>query len=266
MDNDDAIVGRILSRREALVTVGKAGLLLVTGGGLLGVARGVQTVKPSVHLVATPALTEGPFFVDERLKRSDVTAGTTRTAVTRGLPLLLTFKVYLLQRENYIPLKDVYVDIWQADVLGVYSDESNPMNGENTAHQTWLRGYQVTGSNGTVQFKTIFPGWYPSRTAHIHFKVRTFAGQNNTTSEFTSQLFFRDQDTDIVYARSPYNVRRKRSTTNSTDSVFNERQADGSVAGSHLLLNLREAGSNGFASEFAIVLTDGSDGSAIMPA
>jgi|GEM_PF-142708 len=130
------------------------------------------------------------------------------------------------------------------------------MNHENTAHQTWLRGYQVTGANGVVQFKTIFPGWYSSRTPHIHFKVRTFSAQHQATSEFTSQLFFHDRDIDRIYTHSPYDTRANRDTTNANDSVYNDRQVDGSVAGSHLLLDLKQSETSGYKSQFAIVLTD----------
>lgn len=39
----------------------------------------------------------------------------------------------------------------------------------------FLRGYQVTDSNGAVEFTTIYPGWYSGRTVHIHYKIRLFA-------------------------------------------------------------------------------------------
>ena len=50
-----------------------------------------------------------------------------------------------------------------------------------------LRGYQITGDDGAVTFKTIYPGWYRGRAVHIHFKVR------ESGYEFTSQLFFDPQ-------------------------------------------------------------------------
>jgi protocatechuate 3,4-dioxygenase beta subunit len=59
------------------------------------------------------------------------------------------------------------------DAGGVYSREQ----AEDT--QAYLRGYQITDSNGAVQFKTIFPGWYSGRTVsiewceHIHLPALT---------------------------------------------------------------------------------------------
>ena len=61
------------------------------------------------------------------------------------------------------------VDVWQANYQGIYSDEA----AEGTVGKKFLRGYQVTDENGTVQFTTVYPGWYSGRTVHIHFRIRT---------------------------------------------------------------------------------------------
>ena len=260
MDNDDATIGRILSRREALSAMAKAGLVFAGGGVLSPLARGLgpQNSVPNVHLVASPELTEGPFFVDEKLNRSDLVAGSTRSTVAQGLPLQLGFVVYKLVGKNFQPLGDAHVDVWHADAAGVYSDESNPMNQENTDGQKWLRGYQVTDANGLAHFKTIFPGWYNGRAPHIHFKVRTYSSENKATAEFTSQVFFHEQDADHIYSAEPYASRVNRDTTNETDNVYSERQFDGSMAGSHMLLDLAKSPKGaGFTTQFSIVLTDG---------
>ena len=259
MDNDDAQVGRILSRREAIAAMGRAGLVFAGSGLVAGLVRseeGPSTKK--VHLVASPELTEGPFFVDEKLNRSNLIAGCSRPTVANGLPLQLSFAVYKLVGKDYKPLVGAHVDVWHADVAGVYSDESNPMNHEDTEHQTWLRGFQVTDAKGSAHFKTIFPGWYPGRCPHIHFKVRTYSSANKATAEFTSQVFFRDKDADKIYSVEPYASRTSRDTTNENDGVFTERQFDGSMAGSHMLLDLvKNDHARGYTSQFAIVLTDG---------
>ena len=39
------------------------------------------------------------------------------------------------------------------------------------ARQTFLRGRQRTDAAGMVEFRTIYPGWYPGRTVHIHLMV-----------------------------------------------------------------------------------------------
>jgi protocatechuate 3,4-dioxygenase beta subunit len=51
-----------------------------------------------------------------------------------------------------------------------------PPENHPTDKLTFLRGVQLTGSDGTVVFKTIFPGFYEGRRNHIHFKVRDGIG------------------------------------------------------------------------------------------
>ncbi len=256
MENDDAIVGTILNRREALATAGKWGLGLVGASALSTCAEAAfqEKARREVQLVATPALTEGPFFVDEKLQRSNLLTGTKRPSVVRGVPLNFTLTLYRLTNGKFAPLPGATVDVWHADALGVYSDESHPMNHEYTEGQKWLRGYQVSDKNGLVRFQTIFPGWYPSRTTHIHFKVRqTMKGQ---TKEFTSQLFFDDAVADTIFAKAPYKVRDARETRNASDNIFGERVSDGSHAGKHLTLNLKTLAAGGYQSSLAVALTD----------
>ena len=260
MVNDDAPVGTVISRREALSLLSRAGLFLAGGASFIAPSSETLAALPTrqVHLVASPELTEGPFFVDEKLHRQDLLSGTTRETVLKGLPLHLSFDVMQAVNGKVVPLKGAHVDVWHADAAGVYSDESNPMNHEDTSRQTWLRGYQVTDANGLVQFKTIFPGWYEGRCPHIHFKVRNFSKADMVTAEFTSQVFFHDRDAELIYKAEPYASRVSRETTKERDGIFSERQVDGSMAGSHLLLDLEKHSSGrGFHSKFAILLTDG---------
>ncbi len=260
MDNDDSIIGRIYTRREALAQAAKAGFGLALTGGAVAMTRGgiLQATTPKVHLVASPVLTEGPFFVDEKLNRSNLIGDTTRESVTRGIPLDLKFTVYKAKEDVFEPMVGVHVDVWHADGHGVYSDESNPMNEENTAHSNWLRGYQVSDAKGAVQFRTIIPGWYMSRTAHIHFKVRQFSDAGKVTAEFNSQLFFDDTFLDKLYEVEPYNSRGERQMRNNADNIFMKRQVDGSVAGHHLTLTAeKNAVTGGYSAHYAIALTKG---------
>lgn len=259
MENDDAMVGRIVSRREALRAVarGGLGLALVGAGRTIGIASPVQGAGQKVHLVASPILTEGPFFVDENLNRSDLTKGSTRPSVKNGVPLQVSFTLLKLSGSDHTPLSQAHIDVWHADAIGVYSDENNPMNHENTSRQTWLRGFQVTDSAGSASFKTIFPGWYPGRTPHIHFKIRTYSTAAKATAEFTSQLFFKESDARRIYSVDPYTLAGERDTTNANDNVFNERQYDGSVAGEHMLLDLTKVSdSRAYTASFTVLLSD----------
>ena len=89
----------------------------------------------------------------------------------------------------------------------------------DTRGKQFLRGYQMTDTSGTVQFTTIYPGWYPGRTVHIHFKIRTdLAAQRGF--EFTSQLYFDDAITDHVHAQAPYATNGQRPLKNDRDYIF----------------------------------------------
>jgi uncharacterized protein (TIGR03437 family) len=128
-----------------------------------------------------------------------------------------------------VPLSGAWVDLWHCDAIGIYSDEStyNPGGGTGnvtTKGQRFLRGYQITDSNGQVNFTTIYPGWYAGRTIHIHARIRTWTSTSYSTelADFVTQFFFDETINATVLAQAPYNTRTSpRDTTNATDSVFN---------------------------------------------
>jgi protocatechuate 3,4-dioxygenase beta subunit len=82
--------------------------------------------------------------------------------------------------------------------------------------ETFLRGSQRTDRRGICAFDTIYPGWYPSRTVHIHLTLHL------EDHRAVTQLYFDDELTDEVFARPPYADRAPRDTTNATDSIFAE--------------------------------------------
>jgi protocatechuate 3,4-dioxygenase beta subunit len=118
------------------------------------------------------------------------------------------------------------VEVWHCDALGRYSgypppDDEGPPVGEASAprteylpDQTFLRGRQPTDADGAVEFATIYPGWYPGRTVHIHVMAHLAA------RTYTSQLYFPERVTDSVFERFPYRDRPRRDTTNDTDEIF----------------------------------------------
>ena len=176
-------------------------------GGTTGSTSGSATC------VLTAALTEGPYFVDAKLNRSDIRTDPTTGVVSAGIPLSLTFNVSRVANSACTPLTGAYLDVWHCDAAGVYSDVSG-------STRQFLRGYQITDVNGVAAFSTIYPGWYSGRAVHIHFKLRLFAGAT-TTYEFTSQFFFDDTLTDSVYTQSPYSSRPGRDTRNANDGIYN---------------------------------------------
>jgi protocatechuate 3,4-dioxygenase beta subunit len=197
-----------------------------------------QTCKLTPSLIEvedTPQATEGPYFVDEMLNRSDIRPDPTDGPVQQGVPLTLVLYVYDVDEGRCSPLKGAQVDVWHANAMGQYSD----IEQAGTAGTKFLRGYQITDGNGTVQFTTIYPGWYQGRAVHLHFKVRMFEGSEKTM-EFTSQFFFNDTISDQVYSQVPYSDRGTRDMRNDQDGIFNGASTDGLVqshVGEHLMLN-----------------------------
>src|SRR6266436_815168 len=139
-----------------------------------------------------------------------------------------------------------FVDVWHCDAAGVYSAAADP--GGSTVGRKFLRGYQTTGADGLVEFTTIYPGAYPGRAVHIHFKVRT-GGGGGRAHEFTSQLFFDDTLTDQVHARPPYAGPGARRMRNGRDGIYRE-------AGAQLTLAVAPSGA-GYAGAFDLALEVG---------
>jgi protocatechuate 3,4-dioxygenase beta subunit len=234
MDNDDVTIGRLLSRRRALGLLGSLGLLPLTGAMRGGRAPGSREAGlPQGVCVVRPAQTVGPYFVDERLDRSDVRADPVSGAARDGEALDLTMTVTRLVNGTCTPFAGAVVDIWQCDAAGRYSDVRD--RSFDTSGQKWLRGYQVADRDGRVRFTTIYPGWYEGRTVHIHFKVRTSMAAN--AGEFVSQLYFDDRYTDDVFTRAPYAGRPARRTRNANDGIFRR-------GGSQLTLDVRRVGAS----------------------
>lgn len=195
-----------LTRRGSLIRFG--GLL----GGLLGLGGwkvpGSEGAGPAgvasgaVACVLTPEQTEGPYYIPNEKLRRDIREGKT------GVPLLLRLAV--VDASTCRPVKGAAVDIWHADALGVYSGF-----GAGSGSRTFLRGIQRTDAHGLARFRSIYPGWYPGRTVHIHVKVH-IAGN----VVHTGQLYFPDSLTDRVFHRSPYSRRGRPTTRNADDFVF----------------------------------------------
>jgi len=245
LDNDDAQVGRILSRREVLALLGGSSVALIaacapgaltsasptataqqTGAAAttaVAAASAAATVLPSC--IVRPALTEGPYFVDEKLDRSDIRSDPGTGAVRPGALLTVNFLVSRVSGSACTALSGAVVDVWHCDALGVYSDV------DNARGQKFLRGFQTTDASGSAKFTTVYPGWYQGRAVHIHFKIRP-----TSSSEFTSQLFFDDALSTQVFAQTPYSQKGTQGITrNAADGIFQQ-------SGGKLTLNVTKSG------------------------
>jgi protocatechuate 3,4-dioxygenase beta subunit len=239
-------IGSLLRRREALSFMGGASAIWLLACLRKPATSAIPTTL-TAQTVATPACivkpqqTEGPYFVDERLNRSDIRSDPSDGLVKPGVPLRLVFQLSQVSNNTCILLRDAIIDVWHCDAEGVYSDVQD--RGFSTVGKKFLRGYQVTNPNGKAEFVTIYPGWYPGRTVHIHFKIRTRSA-TQPDYEFTSQLYFDDTVTDRVYAQSPYVAKGQRTQKNNQDGIFRE-------GGEQLMLQLTQT-AEGYESRFNI--------------
>src|SRR5262245_27826632 len=240
MTSDGVPVGRLLCRRDLLrLLAGSAASLMA--GTLF--PRWTLASTPGSACVVRPQQTEGPYFVDERLNRTDIRSDPTNGQIKTGTPLALTVLLSRISGGNCQPLLDAQVDVWHCDALGVYSDVEDPRF--NTIGQKFLRGYQLTDARGEARFLTIYPGWYQGRTVHIHVKVRT-PPQAKLSFEFTSQMYFDHVLSDRVYTEVPYATMGKRTARNQDDRIFRH--------GGDQLMLAPTLTPNGYAATFAIGL------------
>jgi protocatechuate 3,4-dioxygenase beta subunit len=207
-EKDDEKTGKLLSRREVFA--------------FLSVAAGVGALHPlelsgafAPARIGKPEQTEGPYFIDEKLNRSDIRSDPADGSVREGVPLKIAFHVLRITSQDCTPLQGAMVDLWNCDANGIYSGVRD--YNFNTVGKKFLRGCQITDVNGKADFITIYPGWYPGRTVHMHFKIRTDARSGYA---FTSQLYFDDSLSDLVFAGEPYSSRSRRAMRNEDDFVF----------------------------------------------
>jgi len=214
MIQDDAPQGRLLSRREAVWLFGGGVMWLIAGASF---GRSAADERRPMCLFR-PEQTEGPYFVDERLHRSDIRSDPATGEIKAGVRLALTVALSRVGGDGQCqPLSGAQVDIWHCDALGVYSDVKDPSF--STIGSKFLRGYQMTDAQGEARFSTIYPGWYEGRTVHIHLKVRAPV-EGGRAYEFTSQMYFDDAVSDRIHAGPPYRTKGIRTARNRDDRIF----------------------------------------------
>ncbi|HEX7347397.1 MAG TPA: hypothetical protein VF253_11450 [Candidatus Limnocylindrales bacterium] len=264
LDDDDRPIGRILTRREVLALIGASGtaafLAACTPGGsaspsssAAGAGASPSTSAPAGATAASssdaaatalpacvvaPELTEGPYYVDVDLERSDIRMNTSDGAASEGAPLVLEWLVSQADGSACMPMEKVIVDVWHCDALGVYSGvQGNSGN--------FLRGFQRTDAQGKASFTTVYPGWYQGRAVHIHFKIRTDP-EASAGFEFTSQLFFDDELSRTVYSTGVYAQKGPQDMPNASDGIFNQ-------SGGATLLSVSQDG-DGYKATFPIAV------------
>jgi protocatechuate 3,4-dioxygenase beta subunit len=216
-----------MTRRRALAVfaVG-AGAAAIGLDRVLAAPAAASRIAQDAVCVLTPEVTQGPYYLQHSLVRQDIAEGKS------GFPLNLTFTV-VDYTNSCAPVAGVPVEIWHCDVWGYYSGYTSAAPGgtvpalETTGDpSTFLRGVQVTDSDGLATFVSIVPGWYSPRVTHIHVKVHQ-GGDIGTTYENgstvqTTQLLFADDVCQTYSVLEPYSQHQLALTPLVQDQVYNE--------------------------------------------
>jgi len=233
-------------------TLSRRGLIGVLGGGVASVAFGARALEAFgatdgtvATCVLTPEVTEGPYWIDNKLTRRDVRAG------RPGLPLVLEFTI--VNAKTCKPIKGADVEIWHADASGNYSGFDGGASGGGggfggsgpETKTRYLRGHQRSDALGKASFLTVFPGWYRGRTPHVHMKVHV-GGADRVVH--TGQVFFSEAIQGSVYRSGAYAARGQADTSHAQDMIY--AQAGGSRA--VVKLSRRAAGARGYVGRIVI--------------
>lgn len=197
-----------------------AGAAATTGATSAAV---VALLDQSPTCTMTPESTAGPFWFDVESIRTDIRED--RPGATLQLAMRVN-DVSTCSTDGGLgtPIPNCVVEIWHCDAGGVYSGfESSSAASRDDG--TYLRGAQVTKADGVAQFTTIYPGWYPGRTVHIHLKVHV-----DRRNVLTGQLYFDEALNDAVNATPPYDEHAGRRTLNVDDRLFEESSVVTAVA------------------------------------
>ncbi|GAA5894783.1 intradiol ring-cleavage dioxygenase [Sporobolomyces salmoneus] len=208
------------------------------------------TIKNST-CVLTPTVTEGPYYLNNELVRTDV------AEEQPGVPL--TLDIGLMDISTCEPIENIMVEIWHCNSTGSYSyfttasldqpgggggggggmgGSASPPTASSLSKRaqdddsnddgTFLRGGYPTNSNGVVEFNTIWPGYYTGRTIHVHVMVRKdyeisddgtiVAGSGTVVHE--GQLFFDESENTKVLATDAYQNTTQQRTVNDDDTIL----------------------------------------------
>jgi len=132
------------------------------------------------QLIATPRLTEGPFYPDKLPLDTDNDLIIINDSITPAVGQITHLSGRILSASGE-PIRNAAVEIWQVDSNGAYI-HTRSMNANNRDRNFQGFGRFETSSSGEYRFRTIKPVAYPGRAPHIHVAVYT-KGQ----AKFTTQ-------------------------------------------------------------------------------
>ncbi|MFT6161727.1 MAG: protocatechuate 3,4-dioxygenase beta subunit [Myxococcota bacterium] len=97
--------------------------------------------------------------------------------------VVIDLDLQVVEQGTCAPIQGVEVDVWGADAVGDYSGYAQ----FDTEGEDFMRGQQLTDSDGIARFTAIVPGSYPGRAVHLHVKVRAPG-----VPELTTQVYLPD--------------------------------------------------------------------------
>ncbi len=230
--------GSTSSASTTTTTTGTGSSTSTSSGSTTTTTTTSTSGSSSGQCIADPTETAGPYPADgtntasgstsnvllsSGIVRSDIRASfISSTTVAAGVQL--TFTITLVNvNASCAPLSGYAIYFWHCDRGGNYSLYSAPA-------ESYLRGVQVTDSNGQVTFTTIFPGCYSGRYPHIHFEVYTSlaAATTGRNAKLTSQFALPSDICTTVYNNATgysASITNFAAVTTASDNVFGDNSA-----------------------------------------
>lgn len=171
--SDSTVSTTPLSRRHFL-----RGFGLAAGVFLFHTTRGLYAEQ----LIATPRLTEGPFYPDKLPLDTDNDLIIVNDSITPAVGEITHLSGRILTPAGS-SVSNAVVEIWQVDNNGIYLNSRDTNNGGKRDQNFQGYGRFLTDTSGAYYFRTIKPVPYPGRTPHIHFAI-----SKNGQRIYTTQL------------------------------------------------------------------------------
>ena len=154
-------------------------------------------------LESTAAQTEGPFYPDAMPLDTDNDLLRLNDSSSPADGEVTHFGGRVLSAAG-LPMRNVTVEIWQADARGVYIHSGSDGGDRRDANFQGF-GRFLTDSDGRFYFRTIKPVAYVGRTPHIHVIVR-----KGDRKLLTTQCYIKGEprnDRDGIFSRTPVDRR-----------------------------------------------------------
>lgn len=194
---------------DPILNPSRRGFLLGLGSTLFTTRGLMAEALEQPRLVATPELTEGPYYPDKMPLDTDNDLLIINDSITPAVGEISWVSGVVMDRSGQ-PLRNATVEIWQCDAKSSYiHTRGRNTNGLDGNFQGYGR-YQ-TDSTGRYLFRTIKPVSYDLngmfRAPHIHFAV-----SRNGRRIFTTQMMVSghaDNARDNILAEIPDAEERK---------------------------------------------------------